>query len=64
MKDLAFRTFSFFSRLRIIRKWFHHARAAFGDQCISPNAAKDLSDTLMSNLHAALGIRGLAVENK
>ena len=48
----------------IIRKWFHHARAAFGDQCISPNAAKDLSDTLMSNLHAALGIRGLAVENK
>ena len=48
----------------IIREWFHHARAAFGDQCTSPSTVADLSDTLMSNLHAALGIHGQQVESK
>ena len=52
------------SKTTKIRQWFHHARAVFGDQCSTLTAATDLSDTLMSNLHAALSIHGQAVESK
>jgi hypothetical protein len=51
-------------KVKKIRKWFHHARAVFADQCYTASAAKDLSDTLMSNLHAALGVHGEAIETK